>query len=300
MISSLTTSTPAIRPSIGLDGMGFQFNLFNTTDQRFEDDAERNDRLQLARLLNQQSQYPVAPSVIRKAWEVLVPAILELTHHQFRDRFTLVQSLRRAKAMQHPTLKLDPAGLDQWLTDVLVLMGTLPLEFCDLPESAATGRAAALQHFDRGLEEAVSPAGRNEALMCLEMLCSRVWYSRTISSRSEVAVKVELFHALQFMYWECGVPVPLAMLWDQPPELTDPVFDGVRRHNYRQLYTLERQGELAALYERIRHGIEILAERRHAFRRRYALVQRRDSRWGRTIAEQNLMIQNKYRAADEL
>lgn len=292
--------TPTVRD---LQPQFRQGSLFESVDVRFEGDAPRRARAELALLVSCQTRYPAAPPVIRKAWEALVPAILELSFHQSHEHLTLAQSVRRTRNLSgtgnrviDPTVfKHKPKVLDTWLLDVLIPLGTIPTEICDSTDRFVVAGASRLKAASEEPDDGgISIAGRNEALMCLELLCSKVWYARNVERRPEMHIKASLFAALQFLYWECGIPSSLSMLWDEPPELTSRVYDEVRRFNFRQLYAVEKAHLLPELFDRVREGIEAMQERRQFFAQRFSLALRRDPRWHRSFSEHSAVIMTKY------
>ena len=297
-IPSITQTAHVIH---GEDSGLAQRSLFDSIDNRFEAEATRRERATVATLINQQSIYPSAPPVIRRGWEALVPAIIELSYHQTHDALTLPQSIRKTRNLNgtgsrvtnQSTFKLEQKVLDQWVLDVLIPLGTMPIEKSDATErfvDAGADRLAVQCDDDGG----ISAQGRSEALMCLELLCAKAWYARNVEKRSEIQTKVGIFAALQFMYWECGIPSSLSMLWDDPPELTDRIYDEVRRFNFRQLYAVQEANLLPNLITRINEGIEALKERREHFNARFKLALRRDPRWKRNFAQHSEVIGSKY------
>lgn len=285
-----------------------QGSLFSAIDERFEGEATRKERAELALLISQQSRYPAAPAVIRRAWEALVPAIVELSYHQTHDGLNLVQSVRKTRnlkgtgnrATDGSQFRFKPEVLDEWMLDLLVLVGTMPVDKGDATERCADAGTARLARSVEGLDDGgISAQGRAEAMMCLELLCAKAWYARNIERRDQLQTMAMLFKAMQYMYWECGIPTSLSMLWDHPPAVTDKVYDEVRRFNYRQLYAIEKADMLPKLLERVRLGIEALKERRAYFLSRFALALSRDPRWNRSFSEHYEIIASKYPSASD-
>lgn len=275
--------------------------------RNFLSDKDCRDRAEVALLVSQQSRYPRPPNIMRLAWESLVPALLELSNHLWDDSLTLLQSVKNTKKIKGAGKQaVDPSRykaknevLDYWLYDVLVLIGTLPIETSESSEKfVAAGAARSAEDVAASLKEdqdgGISAQSRNEAMMCIELLCAKVWYARHREGRSEIQIRAMLFSCLQFLYWETGVPTSLSMLLEEPPEFTDRVFDDVRRYNFRQLYAVQDQGLLPNLLSRVSHGVTALAERREAFAGRFAKWLRKDPRWTRDFSEHCVLITEKY------
>ena len=266
------------------------------------------ERAEVAMLVSQQSRYPRPPDIMRKAWESLVPAILELANHLWDENLTLLQSVKNTKKIKGAGRQaVDPSRykardevLDYWLYDVLVLIGTLPIETSEASDRFVTAGAARSVDDDQepiadeDKDGGISAQSRNEAMMCLELLCVKVWYARHREGRNEIQIRAMLFSCLQFLYWETGVPTALSMLLDVNQEYTDEVFDEVRRYNYRQLYSVQEQGLFPNLISRVGHGVTALAERREAFARRFDKWLHKDSRWAKTFSDHCETVTQKY------
>jgi hypothetical protein len=254
------------------------------------------------------SPYPPAPSVIQAGWHALIPAILELSFHSSADELTLLQSVRKTKnlrgsgsrAARDDTFEQDNSVLDGWLYDVLVPIGTLPIENVESSEKfSLAGAERLVSQLDEPYDANISAQSRNEAMMCLEMLCAKVWYERNRQGRSEAFIRNSILSALEFMYWECGIPTSLTFLWDDPPPLWHPTYEQVRQFNYRQLYAIEQEGLVSALVSRIEQGVKALSERRDYFNRRFERSNLKDARWSRSFSKQVEAIKVKYASTSE-
>jgi len=295
--ASSTQSQESFDTPIQDDSQG---NLFDT-DQI---DASRKARLALsanvALELAARASYPAPPSLIQRGWETLVPAVLELMEH-VDPRLSLAQIVRAAQAPMGPSARAQeqfPSGmgiLKHWLNNMLTLFGTLPIETGELGEKtrqAALGRITT----GRGARHGeLSAQARSEAQMCLEILCAKLWYARHVEKRSEVAQRVLAYEALQFLYWECGVPDGIAMVWQSSLSILDPVFNPIREVNYRQLFAVAQAGKLDALLRNVDQGVDALVRYREAYAHRFASRAERDPRWEMPFSDQAELIKSKYR-----
>lgn len=264
------------------------------------------EKTRLAVLLNHQSKYPAAPALIRQAWNSLVPAIIELSHHQDQDALTLTRTVRRARKLKPLAHKApflhEEATLDAWLLDVLVLLGTIPVEGPDVTDRFIQAGTQRLQGRRQGAatdDGGLSAPGRNEALMCLELLCAKAWYARNRENMDLLQTKAMLYAALQFMYWECGLPPRLPHLLDATADVLEPFYAEIRAFNYRQLYNVERAGLLPELLIRVHHGIAALNERREHYHSRFQRYLRKDVRWTRDFKQHTPFIAAKYAVLED-
>lgn len=249
------------------------------------------------------TRYGQTPPPILTAWQALIPAIIELSYHADPGSYTLIQAIRRVRNMNgtganrvtETTFKEDKRILDGWLYDVLVPLGTLPFETNETSEKFSNAAAQRLLEFSaRKFDGNISAHSRNEAMICLEILCSKAWYEREKEGRSSEQIYQSLHDALLFLYWECGIPNALTLLWDDPLELWHPAFEEARRYNFRQLYAVHEKGLLGALVDRIGMGVRALAERREFFASRFKYRLLRDVRLGISFSEHVELIKQRY------
>lgn len=254
-------------------------------------------------ILVEASPYPEAPEVIRRGWEALIPAIIELAHHSDPERLTLLQSVRKTKNLKGSgsraygpdTFTDDGDVLDGWLYDVLVPIGTLPIDNVEASEKfSITGASRLISPIDEPYDANISAQSRNEAMMCLEMLCTKVWYEKHREVRSDAYIEQSIRNALEFLYWECGIPVSLTLFFDEPLPLWHSTYEQVRKFNYRQLYAIARENLMDALVDRIQQGVRALRERRQYFKRHFRRSLRQDPRWSRSFSQQVEFIKRKY------
>lgn len=263
--------------------------------------------------LRDSTAYPAAPIVIEQAWYHLVPAIHELSrhHHHHVNSLSLAQSVSMAGK---PLVKRRGERVDtkqvlffkSWFYDLLVLFGTLPVDASEISDTLN----------ERGLErvgvsptkklitrasEALSAPSRNEAMMCMDMLCSKVWYARHRNKTPEPELWPFILHAIQYLYWECGIPTQISELYGyDADDLLNPLFRDVRALNYRQLYQLYGQGRLHAVFESCDEGVIRLAERRAKYGDRFDVETKRDSRWVMSYEQCVEAIIRRYSKDDEI
>lgn len=314
------------------DGSAMQELLSNIGLTDFEQNShsstEERQTKTVKRINGLRRRYLHAPQVIRKGWAILIPAIIELSYHTLPQGKTLIQTLRHIKTMKkrgrvgqasyEAYLARIPKGyvgvqakrLDDWLHDLLVPMGSLPVDAIDDDPKLVARKVRARQ---KQASASVSPAHkfienlsipcRFESMMCLEMLVAKAWWDRCKRSLTREQVAKKILDALEFMYWECGIPTVYDAICDDQPELWDPIFESVRRHNYRQLYDAASSGELEHLKARVNEGIQVLQSHRREFAPRYRRENRNDVRWTYDFSAYAEIIKEKYaikNGADQL
>lgn len=257
--------------------------------------------------LREMTAYPAAPIVIEQAWYHLTPSIYELSrhHHHHASSFSLAQNVFMAGK---PLVKRRGERVDRqqvlffksWFYDLLILFGTLPVDASEISDTLN----------DRGLErvgttptnklitsasEAVSSPSRNEAMMCLDLLCSKVWYARNRMKTPEIELWVLILRSVQNLYWECGVPAQLSELYGyDSSDLNNPLFRDIRALNYRQLYQLYGQGRLNTVFTSCDEGVERLVARRELYGKRFDVETSRDMRWTMSYEQCVESIMRRY------
>lgn len=296
-------------------------NLANDAAPMLEPDianhlGESSDALsvsiQVAQLLHGDDKYPRAPRLIERAWQALVPAIEELSYHHSNASHTIIQTIRRsAKPYGRRRLRnIEPVNhalVDQmagWFHDLLILTGTLPIESSEIGDRAhRLGLARYLEPEAKlpinTADAAVSAQSRAEAMSCLDLLCAKAWYGRNKEKLGIIPLRVNLFRALQYFYWECGMPLSITLMTDIPPELNDSIYEQVRVLNYRQLYALHNAGRVQMLFDSVERGIEHLRERRLSHVTQFDAALVRDVRWGIDFSEFSERISAKYRVSED-
>ena len=271
--------------------------------------AQQEISRQVAQALCHEQPYPPAPRLIEQGWSHLVPALIELSHHHTNPLYNVLQTIKRAhrppgrrrQGAEALPRSAKAAVLNDWFYDLLVLLGTLPIESNEVGDrNQRIGLSRYLSDicYAGDAESAISAQSRSEAMLCLDFLCSKIWYARHKEKRDEVQLRVILYRALQYLYWECGVPTEITLMTDVPPDLTDSVYEEVRVLNYRQLYTLYTENKLPKFFEHISRGTQTLKEQRALFEKEFDHAHRRDVRWGRSLSEHYQVLQAKYRAAE--
>lgn len=256
-----------------------------------------------------QCNYPQAPAVIESAWSILVQVVAELYHHTSPKDASLAQTVRRVQMLKNaqskrlqgrPTIALEP-----WLNDVLILMGTLPTESTHVAQRSSQAHierlSRAISQSTKVMSNAITLSSldlqsRAEALQCLEMLCSRAWYDKYRRGASDVSIEDRTLRALAYMYWECGICDAVIDELGYAPQIDHPAFNAVRRENYRQLYAIESEGLMLALFERIESGCQMLYDRRCIFERRYVRQALEDKRRDQDVIALMTQIHQKYTA----
>jgi len=251
------------------------------------------------------SKYPPVPPVVGQAWSLLIPAIVESSWHVRDMGMNLIQNVRhlRSKIRKYVVCDEDAREVDfspeTWVTGLLIAIGTLPLDVRHSPKPKwrDAGREKKLR--DVLKLKKIEPCERDEALSCLEILIAKAWYMRHTRGMSSTSIHRAIHQALEFMYWECGVPVELGLYRDESMVFRDADYDEVRAENYQHLYDLESSGHLPELLENIRIGTALMAQYRLNNPRKLARTCRRDARWQQSCGDHLKMIQERYASEDE-
>jgi len=242
-----------------------------------------------------QRNQQIVPDVIARAWSALIPAITELTWHIQDDRLNVFQHVRRTRNAMKKDVGHSNSNVnfqpDTWVMGLLFALGILPREELDEDLLSRKEKVHSLQNILKPAN--ASPQSRDEALMCLEILCTKVWHLRHINGMASNEMFPHLFNALKFMYWECSKPVAFGFLGDTAQNNHD-----ICKQVYRQLYVLDEQKQVQGLVDYINAGTVALMQYRLNQQKVFARLLRRDARWKRTFIEHGEVIKSKYTALD--
>lgn len=252
---------------------------------------------------NERHDYPRAPALIQSCWETLAPAIVEISYHHTEKDVNLDKSLRdsiREILKTNKTIinKTAVRWVSQtWLSDLFILLGTLPLEASEISDTAKKRSLLRYTTGERGeINADLSYQTRCDAMACIEMLSAKAWYSRNINNKGQDYIIRKIIKNLEFLYWECGIPFELLNDSVSNDSLSSEFYNDLRALNYRQLYELEAHQKVSDLVANVNAGRFLLEEKRLSTSE--SLIRKKlysDYKWAITLKDALDHIKEKYK-----
>lgn len=184
-----------------------QTAIANESKTRFEKPynpfalSEKQNEL-FARLINSRDER--LPDHVIAIWRLLIPALLELSHHVLNPKLTLTGNLRMARQIFVDSKRSNDFSPYQNVFNNNV-MESVAIMVGVTPHSGSEQLLDGLMAGGKGsFDDTQNAYSRSESMLCMELILTHLWYKRNREHASSDRLFVYAFIALNHLYWDCS------------------------------------------------------------------------------------------------
>ena len=239
--------------------------------------------------LVKESRASELPAHVLRVWRLLIPTLIEFSHHIVNPSITLGANLRMVRqfftdSKRENDFSPSPTLFNENIIDsIAVMMGVTPHNDSELLlEGLAKG--------ERGsFSQTQNSDARLESLCCMELLLTHIWYKRNKEHASQDKLFIYIFTALSHLYWDCTKTDLIESL--EVNGINNEALLLATRNSYYEVF--ESNGT-PLFFRYITENLSIMRHVRLLTQNRYKAFLFRDSRWSRSVDSELRRVLEKY------
>lgn len=258
------------------------------TDKKINPFLLSQSRLALfERLLASRSE--TTPNHVVEVWKILIPTLIEFSHHLLSPTVSFSANLRHVRQIfksskRENTFSSSPELFNNNIVDCMAAMLGV------IPHSGSSHLIEGLLKGERGsFDKARNAYARNEAVLCMELIMTRLWYKRHREHASDETMFIYTFMIISHLYWECSYPD----LFERA-EIKDFNVDNLAKDIRQEYHRLHETQHMSLFFRYVTENVTAMRQVRMLSPKRYKNFLFRDERWSIPLETQLEQVMKKY------
>lgn len=229
------------------------------------------------------------PEKEEKIWRLLIPLLIELSHHILNPTLSLSGNLRIARQIfmdskrENTISPMDTLFHDNIAESVAVMLGVAPhSESETLIDGLTKGGKGSFSNSQNSY-------AKSEAMLCMEMILTHIWYKRHKENACNDKLFIYTFTALSHLYWDCSQSDILEHLVIE--DMSAEKLISSTRSNFYDVFT---DDNLARFLRYTAENISVMRQIRLMCPKRYKSYLHRDERWLTKPEKELIRVADKY------